>query len=187
MENQSRTTRRGILGMGALALAGLAGAVGLGAAVERSRGGADIGVVAGSAGKPIRLHGSGWHLQAADLKRGVLPRPGDRVTISGLLSSTPGGPTIGSFFATSMHLDTPGAAGSTYAEMQMHTIQLPEGSLVGMGTAMAGSETTYAVIGGTGRYTGATGSYSAVQRPFEVGGDGTAELSLNLKLSGEGR
>ncbi len=184
MDDTGRASRRGVLKMGALVLTGLAGAVGLGATVERARGGVDIQRLAGTA---TRLHGSGWHLQAADLRRGVLPKPGDRVTISGVLSATPGGPRIGSFFATSMHLDTPGAMGQAEAEMQMHTIQLPEGNLVGMGTAVAGADATYAVIGGTGRYTGATGSYTAVQNPFEIGGDGTAELNLNLKLAGEGR
>jgi hypothetical protein len=108
------------------------------------------------------------------------------VSISGVLSGSPGGPPIGSFYATSMHLDTTDAARFATAEMQMHTIQLPEGNLVGMGTAVAG-EATYAVIGGTGRYLGATGSYTAVQEPFEVGGDGTARITLNLKLAGEGR
>lgn len=182
MQDNSRTTRRSILGVGALALAGLAGAVGLGSIAERARS-APGAVVPGA---PVELHGSEWHLRAPDLRPGVLPERGDRVTIAGVLSGSPGGTPIGSFFATSMHLDTVGAARFATAEMQIHTIQLPEGNLVGMGTAVAG-EATYAVIGGTGRYLGATGSYSAVQRPFEVGGDGTARITLNLKLAGEGR
>ena len=182
MEDHSRTTRRSILGVGALALAGLAGAVGLGSIAERARATPGANLL----GEPIQLHGSEWHLRSPDLRAGVLPERGDRVTISGVLSGSPGGAPIGSFYATSMHLDTPGAARFAAAEMQMHTIQLPEGNLVGMGTAVAG-EATYAVIGGTGRYLGATGSYTAVQQPFEVGGDGTARITLNLKLAGEGR
>jgi hypothetical protein len=182
MEEHSRTTRRNILGLGALALAGLAGAVGLGSVAERARSapGAEL------PGAPIQLHGSQWHLRAPGLGSGVLPERGDRVSISGILSGAPGGPPIGTFYATSMHLDTVDAARFATAEMQMHTIQLPEGNLVGMGTAVA-DEATYAVIGGTGRYLGATGSYTAVQQPFEVGGDGTARITLNLKLAGEGR
>jgi hypothetical protein len=183
MEDHGRTTRRSILGVGALALAGLAGAVGLGSIAERARN-APSAVVPGG---PIQLHGSEWHLRAPSLGSGVLPERGDRVTISGVLSGSPGGPPIGTFFATSMHLDTVDAARFATAEMQMHTMKLPEGNLVGMGTAVAGEATTYAVVGGTGRYLGATGSYSAVQDPFEVGGDGTALITLNLKLAGEGR
>ncbi|HVD00140.1 MAG TPA: hypothetical protein VNG93_03195 [Candidatus Dormibacteraeota bacterium] len=184
MNESGRATRRGILKLGAIALAGVAGAAGIGAAAEYSRSAAGV---EGAVGTPPRLHGSSWHLQAAGLKRGVLPKPGDRVTITGVLSATPDGPPLGSFFATSMHLDMPGATGPARAEMQMHTIQLPEGSLVGMGTAVGGADATYAVIGGTGRYAGASGSYTAVQRPFEVGGNGTAELTLDLKMNGEGR
>jgi hypothetical protein len=181
MQESGRTTRRGILGMGALAVAGLAAAVGLGSLAERARS------VPGAIvpGGPIQLHGSEWHLRSPDLRPGVLPERGDRVTISGVLSGSPGGAPIGTFFATSMHLDTVGAARYATAEMQMHTLQLPEGNLVGMGTTVAG-EATYAVIGGTGRYLGATGSYTAAQQPFEVGGDGTAQITLNLKLAGEG-
>jgi hypothetical protein len=182
MEDKGRTTRRSILGMGALALAGLAGAVGLGSVAERARS-APGAVLPGA---PIQLHGSQWHLRAPALRSGVLPERGDRVSISGVLSGSPGGPPIGTFYATSMHLDTVDAARFATADMQMHTIQLQEGNLVGMGTAVAG-EATYAVIGGTGRYLGATGSYTAVQQPFEVGGDGTARITLNLKLAGEGR
>lgn len=36
------------------------------------------------------------------------------------------------------------------------------------------------MIGGTGRYAAARGSYSAHQHPQELGGDGTAEFKFDL-------
>lgn len=173
--------RRSILRWGALAVGTLAGAVGIGAVAEKSAA-ALTGKTGGPAGATvIKLHGSQWHLQAPDLRRGVPPRPGDRVSISGVLHATPGGPSVGQFFATSIHLDTPDATTYASAEMQMQTIHLADGTIMGMGTA-TGARSAFAVVGGTGRYSGATGSYVATQSPAEVGGDGTAELTLTLKL-----
>ena len=41
-------------------------------------------------------------------------------------------------------------------------------------------EGSYAIVGGTGRYAGASGTYTARQSLRELGGDGTAEFTLNL-------
>ena len=65
------------------------------------------------------------------------------------------------------------------ASIELHTFTLTGGSLFGIGTA-AGDEGTFAIVGGTGRYAGLRGSYQAVQRPNGVGGDGSAEFTLNL-------
>ena len=52
-------------------------------------------------------------------------------------------------------------------------------SIFGVGAGALGPA-TFAVIGGTGRYSGATGSYVARQSRRELGGDGTAEFTLTL-------
>ena len=52
-----------------------------------------------------------------------------------------------------------------------------------MGTRLSSAsaaENVYAVVGGTGRYAGARGSYTARQHPQELEGDGTAEFALRL-------
>ena len=46
-----------------------------------------------------------------------------------------------------------------------------------MGASQAG-EGTYAVIGGTGRFAGARGTYVARQGHREVGGDGEADFAF---------
>ena len=45
-------------------------------------------------------------------------------------------------------------------------------------------ENVFAIVGGTGKYLGVTGSYVARQNPLETGGDGTAEFTLTLQRSG---
>ena len=97
------------------------------------------------------------------------------MTVQGRLASG------GEFHATSMYLDTevPGAV------MEIHNSALPEGTLVGIGAASPGAESVFTVVGGSGRYQGATGSYRAVQDPLETGGLGTALFKFDLRL-GEG-
>jgi hypothetical protein len=56
----------------------------------------------------------------------------------------------------------------------------PAGTIVGMGTSLHG-EATFAVVGGTGIYADARGSYVAKQRLREQGGNGTADFNLTLR------
>ena len=39
---------------------------------------------------------------------------------------------------------------------------------------------TYAIIGGTGRYLGARGQYTATQHHSDLGGDGTATYDMTI-------
>jgi hypothetical protein len=82
-----------------------------------------------------------------------------------------------------MYLDTPYGFGSHPATvMQIHNFQLEDGTLVGVGAAAVGAEGVFTIVGGSGRYLGATGSYVATQDPYETGGDGTARFKFNLAL-----
>ncbi len=180
MEGGPKASRRAILRHGVVALGALAGAVGLSGAAERVRSGTVLAsTVPGTT--TLTLRGSEWHLAASGLRRGDLPKRGDLVSLTGALSIAPGSGTVGAFFASVQHLDSPTGHGP-YATVQLetHTFQLPDGTLFGMGTTMAGSENTYAIVGGTGRYLGASGSYTGQQSPIETGGDGTAIFTLTL-------
>ena len=175
MAEDSRATRRSVLGRGALMLGSLAGSLGLVTAAERVREG---GVRVNSPGATrMVLHGTDWHLQGADLARGRPPKAGDRVSVSGLLA------TGGEFHATSMLLQAPLSQG---AVMEIHNFTLPEGTLVGIGAAAPGESGLFTVVGGSGRYLGATGSYLARQDPVETGGEGTAMFTFEIRLA-EGR
>lgn len=181
MEGGSRATRRTVLRRGLLAIGTLAGIAGLAGVADKARSGTLL-PSADSASETLKLYGSNWHLAAPGLRRGELPKRGDQVSISGALSHAPGEAEVGSFFASVLHLDGAAAHGPySTAQLETHTFQLPGGTLVGMGTTTGSGEDVFAVVGGTGRYLGAAGSYVSRQNPLETGGDGTAEFTFNLK------
>jgi hypothetical protein len=76
-----------------------------------------------------------------------------------------------------MSLDSPFAAASS---LEIHTFDLDGGTIHGLGSAVRGTDGQFVVLGGTGRYVGATGTYLARQLPRELGGNGTAEFHLTL-------
>lgn len=181
MEGGSGASRRTVLRRGLLAIGALAGVVGLAGVAEKARSGELL--AANPAGvETLKLYGSNWHLAAPDLRRGELPRRGDQVSVSGSLSHAQGDAETGTFFASVVHLDSAGGHGSySSAQLETHTFQLPGGTLVGMGTTTGSGENAFAIVGGTGRYLGATGSYISKQSPLETGGDGTAEFILSIR------
>lgn len=180
MEGGSGATRRAILRRGLLAMGTLAGVVGLAGVAEKARTGALL-PAASDAAATMKLYGSDWHLAAPGLRRGELPKRGDQVSISGVLSHAPGETEVGTFFASVLHLDGAGHGPYSSAQLETHTFQLPDGTLVGLGTTTGSAEDVFAIVGGTGKYLGATGSYVSKQSPLETGGDGTAEFTLSWK------
>jgi len=164
-------SRRSILRYGVLALGAVAGVVGLTGAAEKIR----AGTLSASS---LEVSGTDWHLTGIGLQRGEMPKRGDVVTVTGVVSV---GEESGTFRAVVQHLATPDGHGP-YATVQQetHTFLLPGGAIFGMGSAAPGADGVYAIVGGTGRYSGASGSYLGRQRPFETGGDGTALFTLNL-------
>jgi hypothetical protein len=66
------------------------------------------------------------------------------------------------------------------AAFLLHTFDLEDGTILGIGASRL-DEADFAIVGGTGRYAGATGTYSAQQSPRETGGDGTARFTLDIK------
>jgi len=181
VEGGSGATRRTILRRGLLAIGTLAGVVGLARVADKARSGTLLQATS-DAVETLELYGSNWHLAAPGLRRGELPKRGDQVSISGVLSHAPGNPDIGTFFASVLHLDGTGGHGPySSAQLETHTFQLPDGTLVGMGTTTGSGEDVFAIVGGTGRFLGVTGSYVSKQSPLETGGDGTAEFIFSFK------
>jgi hypothetical protein len=167
------STRRGLL-RSAVLLA--AGAVVTGVGLQRAapanalaaEAGPGAGAVAGAV-TTLTLHGRGWYLAGRGRPAGLPPADGDRGTASGDLFDATGTAEVGSFRSACFH----GGAGS--ADLELHTFSLADGTIVGMGSSRDG-EGAFAIVGGTGRYAIARGTYDARQGVRETGGDGTAEF-----------
>jgi hypothetical protein len=179
VEEGRSATRRAVLRQGLFAIGALAGLAGLTGIAEKARSGALQMPARGA--QTLRLYGTGWHLAAPGLRRGDLPKRGDQVSVSGSLLLAPGDAQAGTFYSTVMHLDGAGGHGPyAAAQLETHTFQLADGTLVGIGTSTGDGENVYSIVGGTGRFLGVTGSYTARQSPLETGGDGTAEFVLTF-------
>jgi hypothetical protein len=168
------TSRRQML-KSSLALA--AGAVGIGAA-RTALGGADPPAAAATGRLPTRLSLSARHVHAVVEGRplGQGARAGDRTVLSGELVDAEG-TSLGRFLGISTAFD---ATSPGTSAVESHTFQLADGTLHGTGTAEAGGESVFAIVGGTGRYHGARGSYVARQMPVELGGDGSAAFTMTF-------
>ena len=158
-------SRRSLLKGGLL---GIAGVVGWKAAEATSGGYSPDAAGAGSAGS-LKLGGSGFRFTGEPTEAGALNMHGD------LLS--PAGAELGSF-----HSAPPVAAAGPAAAAQFQTFELRDGAIFGIGAAPAQGEstTTFAIVGGTGKYSGAGGSYVADLRPVDAGGDGSAKFDFKF-------
>jgi hypothetical protein len=158
-------------------------AVGIGAAGTGGLTALD-GAAQSKPGEQIVLFGVRWQITSQDLMRGELPPAGIRMQVRGELYDKPsGGRKTGDFFATYYRLSTPGkAAHHEPGSLEHHTFVFSDGTLIGAGVANSSldSEGQFAIVGGTGRYHGARGSYLALQRHIEFGGDGSARFTLTL-------
>jgi hypothetical protein len=125
--------------------------------------------------KSIELFGRGWH---ADTSK--IPSKGDSYSVYGELLTSPDGDKCGEFYAACLAIDSPfQLTGEGIGSLEIHTLVLAEGSIVAMG-AGGGMERSFAIVGGTGKYTGARGSYTASQDTYGLGGRGSAAFKLKL-------
>ena len=180
MKGAAHITRRNVLKYGALLMAAVFG----GGVAARGNGHPGFGEQPGaSAQGTFTLYGRHWHLHSQNRKRGEALAGGDQIATYGELLSGPHGTKVGEFYASGLHLRAPLSPSQfSAADVEVHTFNLLEGTIVGMGTtgAALGQENIYAVVGGTGRYAGARGSYTARQHHQERGGDGTAAFTFTL-------
>lgn len=168
----SGQSRRGLLGRG---LVLLAGAVGLGAGA-----GATKLATGDDDANRIRLQGRNWILQTPDRRPGERLVAGERGTVYGDLVDA-NGKTVGQFYGSRMAAQSsPAGAVDADSSLELHTFRLEGGTLLGIGSMIAG-ESVFAIAGGTGRYAGSRGTYVAEQRLRELGGDGTAEFTIDLR------
>jgi hypothetical protein len=162
--------RRAFLKRGAI------GAIGAAAATAVVVGGATKSATPASSERTIRFTGRGWHTDTD----GTVPDKGQRYSVYGELLDS-GGEKAGEFYSMAVGIDSPfQVTGAGVGTMEVHTLNLVGGTIVGVG-AGGGIERTYAIVGGTGKYAGARGSYIARQDTYGLGGNGKAELLLTLR------
>lgn len=167
----NKTTRRGAIAKLAL-VAG--GAVGAGVAGKAATGGGDtIAQPVSHARTPQRivLRGADWRLVRPGVAPGTMPSADAIAVPSGRIVGERG-VELGTFRAAAV----PGLG----AAFMLHTFDLADGTILGIGASRL-DDADYAIVGGTGRYAGATGTYSAQQSPRESGGDGTAQFTFDIK------
>ena len=159
-----------------------AGAIGLGAAADKA--GATMPLQLEPNHEPdreLRLHGRNWRLETAGRKPGEPIQLGDNGAVHGELLDGPKGTVLGQFFGSRLAIQAvAGPHPRANGGIEVHTFVLPGGTILGMGTSLPGAS-VFAVVGGTGVYAGAHGSYVATQRLREQGGNGTAEFNLTLR------
>ena len=171
------TSRRTALRNGLLLIGG---AIGLGGGAVEARALTREGAAAARPEK-LELNGRGWVLSTPDRAAGELLQPGDRSTVSGTVLDAKSKRVLGQFYGvrtaySSGKLPFDVADAST----ELHTFTFEDGSILGMGSVIGGAS-MFSIVGGTGRYAGKRGTYTAEQRVRELGGDGTASFVINLE------
>jgi hypothetical protein len=134
--------------------------------------------------KQMVLHLRGLRISSQDLRRGELPPAGVRMLArADVFADSSSNLKVGDFFASYYRINAPGkVADHEPGSLEQHTFVFPEGNIFASGVATSGrdSEGQFAIIGGTGRYSGARGSYIARQSHVDFGGNGTATFTLTL-------
>ena len=174
MDEATGTSRRSVIGRGLLLAAG---ALGISAAARADR----PAWAAPSTKKDavrLKLYGRNFHLHSGSDRPGRVPEKGDRHSAYGELLDRPNGRVLGHFSAAHLTHESPFAAAAS--SLELHTFTLTDGTILGLGSVARGTEGQFVVVGGTGRYAGARGGYTALQHLRELGGNGTAEFQLTL-------
>jgi hypothetical protein len=171
-EEVAKATRGGVLKR-LLLLAGGAAGLGVVGGKALGRGAAAPAAVPEASGrkaKTVVLYGRDWRQVVHDAEPGTLPAADAMRTPRGRIVDGRGR-ELGVFRAANL--------AGTGAALQLQTFDLSDGTILGIGNAGV-HEDPFAIVGGTGRYLGVSGTYIAKQSPRDLGGDGTAEFTLSL-------
>jgi len=159
----------------ALLRRGAVGAIGVATAALVVGGGTKRATPEATSARTIRFTGRAWHTDTL----GKTPENGQRYAVYGELLDARG-EKAGEFYSMAVGIDSPfQLTGAGVGSMEVHTLSLVEGTIVGVGVG-GGSERNFAIVGGTGKYAGARGTYLARQDTYGLGGSGKAEFLLTL-------
>lgn len=171
MKNSSRRellSRAGRLA-GAAGVAGVAGMAVSSAPVSA----ASSGTFGRAAAKfPMVVRGADWRLIRPGVAPGTLPGFGSAALPLGRLISDDG-THVGTFESSLLPTSGKGTI--------LHQLIFVDGTVTAVGPTTL-SDATFAVVGGTGRFAGASGSYRLRQQPAPSGG--TAEFTFDITAPG---
>ena len=155
------TTRRTVLSRGLAVVAGALGASVLGANVA-------LGAKQAGAPPALALFVRDVRFRAADSKAGAAHERRAPASPHGALVDA-AGQAVGSFSA--------GVLAGSGGGISVQRFNLADGTIIGMGSGgLQGAE--YAIVGGTGRYAGATGTYTTQLAAGARGRDAQFQISL---------
>ena len=93
-------------------------------------------------------------------RRPIVSPHADRMTAFGELMDQPDGKVVGSFYTNSLGVNAPfGGQAADAPSLELQVLQLADGTLFGLGGGRADGVTARALVGGTAKYAGASGSY----------------------------
>lgn len=131
----------------------------------------------------LRLEATDVTGTVAGAPTGTAPAYGDLLVVSGRLRLDD--TEVGEVHVRTTHLGGTGrvtrwrTAGLTH-----HVLHLEDGAIVADGPTTHGADAdVLPVVGGTGAYTGASGTVTVDLRPAGLGGDGTARYDLDIDIT----
>jgi hypothetical protein len=131
-----------------------------------------VGDAGAATGSRLVLHVDGW--PAAGRNGLAAVEAGRRQTTRSAILDGPGGRRVGELYTVAFAVRSTGSLEPALVDrIEQHTFRLQDGTILGSGTA-DGADGAFAVVGGTGRYAGASGTYEVVVR------DGAATFTFSL-------
>jgi len=169
MKERMASPRRTLLQRG-LMLAG--GALGLSALRP-----AESRAEAAPAARTLVLHGR----RRPVTRLGLGPAQGSAQSAAwGELLDAPGGKPTGEFHSYRLGADGPFGPGTGPAGLELQVLRLADGLLFGIVAGGAALEKAHAIVGGTGRFAGACGSYLEREVFSGPAGRGAVEFVVSL-------
>jgi hypothetical protein len=121
----------------------------------------------------IRFYSRRLQVRLGGAKPGLVPAPNGRVNSRCDLLESADGAKVGDFTATCFSPDSPFGFAASEHDVELQTLKLADGTLFGIGSSgpAAEGERAQAILGGTGRFAGARGSFVIRQNRSGQGED----------------
>jgi hypothetical protein len=127
----------------------------------------------------LTLYSPSWRARSPGQRPGKLPTRSGLLNRHGDLLDGVSGKKVGEFTATCFGSDSSfPPASSTGFNLELQTLRLQDGTLFGIGSGSE-EQKVHAILGGTGRFAGAKGSY-VVRRTAQGPKEGAVEFVINL-------